>query len=240
MEDEGFLQVESIKRVIDISEDPIALYHAALNLRPIKDLNLLKLVCDNESMTRGLRRCYLEALEELEETDIPDAKLLRQTLAFGTTFFHILLSAASFDDFMTILGLKGVTLPRGSSEMSLREAQMTGDNCRRAQWFVRKFINLQMRRLGPQPSALTSTMLAANALWFAINDIPHSQDAVYGDQFRQSLAFSEVSWTGLGLLAFVSHLTCAFHDAGQKKPYGIAELSWCRNAFTSVKTAYSL
>lgn len=239
-EDEGFLQVESIKRVIDISEDPIALYHAALNLRPITDSNLLKLVCDNESTTRGLRRCYLEALEELEEKGFPDAKLLRQTLAFGTAFFHVLLSAASFDDFITILGMKGVTLPRGSLEMSPREAQMTGDNCRRAQWFVRKFINLQMRGLGPQPTALTSTTLAANALWFAINGIPHSQDVVYGDQFRQALAFSEVSWTGLGLLAFVSHLTCPFYDAGQQKPYGITELSWCRSAFLRVKNAYSL
>ncbi|KAG8909082.1 hypothetical protein FRC01_007138, partial [Tulasnella sp. 417] len=178
-EDNLVLQVESIKRVINISEDPGALYHAALNLRSITDRKLLELVCDDETTTRGLRECYLESLEELQKKhsrDKPNPKLLRETLAFGTAFFHVSLSVASFDDFITMIGITDVTLPLDQSEMSDHAARVSGESCRRAHSIVRKFIWLQMRGLGPQPVALTSTSLAAIALWYAINGIPRSQE----------------------------------------------------------------
>ncbi|KIO29795.1 hypothetical protein M407DRAFT_21044 [Tulasnella calospora MUT 4182] len=241
-EDDRVLQVESIKRVINISEDPKALYHAALNLRSITDLDLLELVYEDESTTRGLRECYLEALDDFENKhsrDRPNARLLRETLAFGTAFFHVSLSAPSFDDFITMIGIKGVTLPPDSSEMSEKAAQVAGNSCRQAHSFLRKFIWLQMRGLGPQPMALTSTTLAAVAFWYAINGIPHSQDVVYGSKFREALVTSEISWAGLELLAFVSNLTCRFPDTDGRKPYTI-ELDWCRSAFLRVRDAYSL
>ncbi|KAG8928063.1 hypothetical protein FRC01_006515 [Tulasnella sp. 417] len=241
--DDLVLQVESIKRVINVSEDPKALYHAALNLRAITDLELLQLVCDDESTTRGLRECYLEALKVLDKMRDPvkqHTELLRETLAFGTALFHASLSAPSFDDFITIIGMKSVTFPLDHWEMSPQAAQEAGDNCRRAQSFVRQFMNLQMLRLGPQPVALTSTTLAAAALWYAINGIPHSQDVVYGDQFREALGSGEVSWAGLGLLTLVSNNTCKFSDASQRRPYGIDDIDWCREAFLRVREAYHL
>ncbi|KAG8961860.1 hypothetical protein FRC00_011045 [Tulasnella sp. 408] len=243
IETDQVLQVESIKHVINISKDPDALYHAALNLRSITDPQLLKLVCEDENTTRGLRECYLEALEELEkkrDTVKRHTPLLQKTLAFGTALFHVSLSAATFDDFLTIIGMKGVTLPLGSQEISPREAQLAGDSCRQAQSFVRQFMNLQMHRLGRQPVPLTSTTLAANAFWYAVNGISRNQDLVYGDQFREALTSSEVSWAGLGLLASVSNNTCQFDDASQKRPYGLKELSWHREAFMLVKEIYSL
>ncbi|KIO29796.1 hypothetical protein M407DRAFT_21045, partial [Tulasnella calospora MUT 4182] len=241
-EEDRVLQVESIKRVIDISEDPKALYHAALNLRSITDLDLLELVYDDESTTRGLRECYLEALDDLENKhsrDRPNAQLLRETLAFGAAFFHVSFSTPSFDDFITMIGIKDVTLPLDSSEMSDKAVQVAGDTCRRAHSFLRKFIWLQMRGLGPQPRALTSTTLAAVAFWYAINGIRHSQDVVYGSRFREALVSSEISWAGLKLLAFVSNLTCQFSDTDMKKTYTMEDLDWCRYAFLSVRHAYS-
>ncbi|KAG8907321.1 hypothetical protein FRC01_007730, partial [Tulasnella sp. 417] len=243
IEADQVLQVESIKRVINISKDPKALYHAALNLRSITDLELLQLVCEDERATRGLRECYFEALRELEKTRDPvkqHPELLQKTLAFGTAFFHVALSAASFDDFLKIMGTSGVTLGLGSLGLPTQAAQTTGDNCRRAQSFVRQFMNLQMRRLGPQPRALTSTTLAASSLWYAINGIPHSQDVVYGSQFREALATSDVSWAGLGLLALVGNKPCKFSDHTQRMPYETKELDWCHEAFLHVRTAYHL
>ncbi|KAG8910125.1 hypothetical protein FRC01_006531 [Tulasnella sp. 417] len=242
-EDEKVLQVKSIKRVINISEDPKALYHAALNLRSITNLDLLQLVCNDEDTTRSLRECYVEALEELKnKSDLTKQhpKLLREALAFGTTFFHVSISAASFDEFITIIGMKDVILPLQDSEISPQVAQEAGDNCRRAQTFVRQYMNLQMYQLDSQPVALTSTTLAASTLWYAINGIPHSQDIIYGDQFRESLAYSEVSWAGLGLLTLVSNKPCKFSDASQRKPYGIKDIDRCRKAFLRVKEAYYL
>ncbi|KAG8929400.1 hypothetical protein FRC01_004383 [Tulasnella sp. 417] len=239
--DDRVLEVESIKRVINVSEDPSALYYAALNLRSITDLRLLKLVSDDETTTRGLRECYFEAVEELERKKPSDKqyiKLLRETLALGTAFFHVALSADSFDDFIAIMGMKEGTLPLRSFAMSPWEAHEAGENCRRAQSFVRQFMNLQLRQLGSQPVAMTSTTLAANAFWYAVNGIPHSQDLVYGDQFRKALTSSEVSWAGLELLASVSNNTCKFSDASQSIPYGIKELDWYREAFLRVREAY--
>ncbi|KAG8912456.1 hypothetical protein FRC01_005092 [Tulasnella sp. 417] len=243
VEEDKVLQVESIKRVINISEDPKALYHAALNLRSITGLELLELVCDDKGTTRGLRECYLESLEDLEKKhsrEKPNPKFVRETLAFGTAFFHVSLSAASFDDFITMIGIKDVTLPPECSEMSEREAQVSGDSCRRARAFLRKFIWVQMRGLGPQPVELTSTTLAATALWYAINGIPHSQDTIYGAEFREALIFSEVSWAGLGLLTLVSALNCPFYDADARRPYRMEEVDWCRYAFLRVRDTYSL
>ncbi|KAG8939814.1 hypothetical protein FRC04_005962 [Tulasnella sp. 424] len=244
VEEEEVLHVVAIMRVIRISEDPKALYHAALNLRSITDPKLLALVCDDELTTRGLRECYSEALEDLDKKHTsaksPES-LLRKTLGFGTAFFHVAISAESFDDFIDILGMKSAFLPLITSEMSPEAAQIAGDICRRAQTFVRGFMNLQLRQIGgAQPGALTTTTLAANALWFAINGIPHSQDIVFGDRFRGALAYSEISWAGLGLLASVSNLICRFHDARKRKPYGLLELEWCRFAFLRVREAYYL
>ncbi|KAG8971585.1 hypothetical protein FRC05_010931 [Tulasnella sp. 425] len=243
IEEEQVLHVVSIMRVIRVSEDPTALYHAALNLRSITDQKLLALVCVDESTTRGLRECYLEVLEDLDRK-LPSAKppksLLRETLGFGTALFHVALSAESFDDFVTIIGKKGAFLPLTTTEMSDQTAEITGETCRHAQTFLRRFMNLQFRRLGAQPVALTSTTLAVNALWYAINGIPHSQDIVYGDRFRDALASSDVSWAGLALLASVSNIPCEFEDVRQRKPYGIQELEWCRLAFMHVRSAYHL
>ncbi|KAG8913447.1 hypothetical protein FRC01_004545 [Tulasnella sp. 417] len=243
VEEEKVLQVESIKRVINISDEPDALYHAALNLRSIKDIDLLRLVCEDENTTRGLRECYLEALGELEKVCDPVNKhpeLLRKTLALGTAFFHVAFSAASFDDFITIIGMKGVSLPLSGLELSSGEAQIAGESCRRAQSFVRQFMSLQMRRLGRQPVALTSTTLAANAFWYAINGIPHSQDLVCGYHLRGAVTSSEVSWAGLGLLASVSNTVSEFEDASQTKLYGFKEVDWYRKAFLRVRETYFL
>ncbi|KAG8912759.1 hypothetical protein FRC01_004917, partial [Tulasnella sp. 417] len=153
-EDDLVLHVELIKRVINISEDPGALYHAALNLRSITNRKLLELVSDDERTTRGLRKCYFESLEKFGEKhsrDKPNPKSLREVLAFGTTFFHVSLSAASFDDFITMMGITDVTLPLDHSEMSARVARVSGESCRKAHSILRKFIWLQMRGLGPQP-----------------------------------------------------------------------------------------
>ncbi|KAG8919471.1 hypothetical protein FRC01_001282 [Tulasnella sp. 417] len=243
IEDERVLQVESIKRVINISEDLSALYHAALNLRSITDPELLVLVCDDESTARGLRECYTESLEELNKKysrDKPNPKLLRETLAFGTAFFHASISVASFDDFIEMLGIKGFDLPLESSEMSPRAAELTGKNCRQAHSFIRHFIWLQMRGLGPQPTELTSTTLAAIALWYAINGIPHSQDVIYGSKFRDALVSSEMSWASLQLLTFISNLPCRFYDADEMEPYQMEWLDWCRYAFVRVRKAYSM
>ncbi|KAG8929403.1 hypothetical protein FRC01_004386 [Tulasnella sp. 417] len=243
IDDDRVLEVESIKRVFNVSEDPDALYHAALNLRSIKDLELLRRVHENETTTWGLRECYLEALEELERKDRSDKQYvqqLRKTLAFGMAFFHVAFSAASFDDFITIIGMKEGTLPSRSFAMSPWEAQEAGENCRRAQSFVRQFMNLQLRRLGRQPVAITSTTLAANAFWYAINGIPHSQDLVYGARFREALISSDVSWAGLGLLASVSNNIGELEDASQIKPYRIKELNWYREAFLRVREIYFL
>ncbi|KAG9040329.1 hypothetical protein FS837_000776 [Tulasnella sp. UAMH 9824] len=243
IETDQVLQVESIKHVINTSKDPDALYHAALNLRSITDPQLLKLICEDESTTRGLREWYLESLEELEkkrDTVKQNTPLLQKTLAFGTAFFHVSLSAATFDDFLTIIGMKDVTLPLSSLEISPQGDQSAGESCRQAQSFVRQFMNLQMYRLGRQPIALTSTTLAANAFWYAVNGISHSQDLIYGDQFREALTSSEVSWAGLGLLASVSNNPCPFDDASQKRPYELKQLNWYREAFLLVKEIYSL
>ncbi|KAG9032746.1 hypothetical protein FS837_002647, partial [Tulasnella sp. UAMH 9824] len=242
-EPERVLQVESIKRVINISEDPKALYHAALNLRPITNSELLQLVYDDEITTRGLRECYLEALEDLEKKhsrDKPNPKLLRETLTFGTAFIHVSLSATSFDDFMTTIGVKRVDLPLDSEEISDAEAQEAGMNCREACKFLRKFIWLQMRGLGPQPTALMSTTLAAVAFWYAINGIPHSQEVVYGSKFREALVSSEISWASVNLLALITQIACPFNDPDGRKAYRAGELDWCRYAFFRVKDAYSL
>lgn len=244
-EETRFLQVRAIKRVIDISQESVALYHAALNLRSITDLKLLKVVYDDERTTRVLRERYLEALAELKKKDsrassTQSPQVLRETLAFGTAFFHVSLSAPSFDDFIWMIGTKDVTLPLNLSEMSPEVEIVAGNSCRTAQTFVRKFIKLQKRQLGPQPIALTSTTLAATAFWHATSGISHSQDIVYGDRFREALASSEVSWAGLGLLTFVSNITCKFDDASQSKPYKIDDIKWCRDAFKLVRDFYSL
>ncbi|KAG8950532.1 hypothetical protein FRC04_007351 [Tulasnella sp. 424] len=239
-----FLQVESIMRVIRITKDQDALYTAALNLRSITDLVMLAVVCANETTTRHLRGCYVEALKQLDHkhpsAKEQDQKLLRHALAFGTAFFHISLSAPSFDDFVTNVGISNALPPPGFSDMSPEASQTAGEICRRAQTLMRGFMNLQLRRLGTQPVELTSTTLAASALWYAINGIPHSQDIVYGARFREALATSQISWAGLGLLACVSNMPCRFHDVRRRKPYGMTEINWCRDAFLRVRAAYHL
>ncbi|KAG8955075.1 hypothetical protein FRC04_009532 [Tulasnella sp. 424] len=235
------LQVESIMRVIRISEDPSALYHAALNLRSISDPKLLALVCADETSTRGLRECYLEALEDLDKKVHSATALtlrLRETLGFGTAIFHVALSADSFDDFIQTIGIRGASLPRSTSKMSAEASRVAGEICRSAEASLRLFMSLQLRRLGAQPVELTSTTLAASALWYAINGFPHSQDILYGYRFREALGTSQVSWACLGLLACVSNIPCRFHDARKKKPYGMTEINWCREAFLRVRDAY--
>ncbi|KAG8950536.1 hypothetical protein FRC04_007355 [Tulasnella sp. 424] len=243
IENERALQVESIARVMKLSEDRTALYHAALNLRPITDLKLLELVCGDQRTIRALREYYFEAIREVEKKYSPanqKPKLLRDALAFGTAFFHVAFSAASFDEFTMIIGVKPISFPEGSSEMSSMASRVVGETCRYAQSSVKTFMNLQSHRLGAQPQALTSTTLAAHAFWYSINGIPHSQDDVYGDKFREALAASDVSWAGLGLLASVSNNVCQFHDARKRKPFGMKELNWCREAFLLVRDTYNL
>lgn len=241
--EEQVLLVESIMRVIRFSKESGALYLAALQLRSITDLELLETVCRDEDTTGGLRRRYLDAVEALgpniHSFKVPEG-LLRETLGLGTAFFHVALSADSFDEFIEIIGMNNVSLPVSFSEVTLPGARMAGEICRYADPFLRNYMNLQLRRLGAQPIALASTTLAVNALWCGINGLPHSQDVLYGDRFRESLVYSEVSWAGLGLLASVSNLTCQFSDARKRKPYGLRELNWCRFAFLRVKETYYL
>ncbi|KAG8965560.1 hypothetical protein FRC00_000036, partial [Tulasnella sp. 408] len=92
VEDSKVLRADLVRRVLTISDDKSALYHAALNLSAVRDSVTLDMVISDDVAVERLRNLYLEA-QARWNTDGDTAR--REAIAYGTALMHMVLSVGS-------------------------------------------------------------------------------------------------------------------------------------------------
>lgn len=224
------LRADLVRRVLTISDDKNALYHAALNLSAVRDPVTLDRVISDEVAVERLRNLYLEAQARWNADG--DA-VRREAIAYGTALMHIVLSVGS----LTHL------LPPDSRIQLIQNPDST---------FWRPTVNSKLLNfLGELEDHLrvdrveqTQTSQRSQFLFIAsraLQVIAPWGWMTKGDLYvlySYILAFELPPWPSLSWLALTIKLsTRRISDSGNRLPT-MTPLSWALEIFTKIQHMY--
>ncbi|KIO16712.1 hypothetical protein M407DRAFT_12679 [Tulasnella calospora MUT 4182] len=235
-------------RVFKVSEEPLALYHGATNLCSIDDPSTLRPFMRDEIVRARLWDLYLDSVGRmnlkgpLALSPPPVPTPFQKFIVYGAASYHTFFLVGSLDTFFSLTHI-GKSL-RGNRSLDL--SQVGNEAIREGSIEVRdylmQFLKVQRSTLGSHPTIMTSTSLAAYALYGLLElHSPYFSDYL-GRRLRATVRVSACSWNSLALLAFLCNTTISVPTLRASRD-DVAHLNMyvgsMREYFSQIQRAYN-
>ncbi|KIO29784.1 hypothetical protein M407DRAFT_5960 [Tulasnella calospora MUT 4182] len=207
------LYVQALIRVFKVSEEPLALYHAATNLCSIDDPSTLLPFMRDEIVRARLWDLYLDSVGRmnlrgpLALSPPPGPTPFQKFIVYGAASYHAFFLVGSLDTFFSLTHIGKSLQGNRSLDLSQVGNEAIREGSIEVRDYLMQFLKVQRSTLGSHPTIMTSTSLAAYALHGLLElHSPYFSDYL-GRRLRATVRVSACSWNSLALLAFLCNTT---------------------------------